>query len=221
VTLRGSWKFFPKTAVYIEGSDTINLYWNPGQFMHPNSYPLHTIAGITGLITTKLSLNAWIGYANGFYVSGPNPNTAIGGLDLRWKPTMLSTGLIGYKHDFLNSLLGSYYDLDTVYIGWAQLIWRFTGTVRAAYSNQRFQGILPVTGLCAPGAMTCPRTDNLFQLNARVDYPFKDWLMASIGYDLSLDRSDAALMISTAGAPGLIPVNYTKHEAWGRLTLAY
>ena len=40
---------------------------------------------------------------------------------------MLSTGTIGYQHDFQNSLLGSYYDHDQAYLSWTQLIWRFTG----------------------------------------------------------------------------------------------
>jgi hypothetical protein len=225
--LRGQWKFLPKTAIYIDVSDTINQYRHPGQYMHPDSYPLRAIAGLTGLVTTKLSLNVYAGYGNGFYVSGPSPNTGVAGLDIRWKPTILSTGTLGYKHDFVNSLLGSFYDLDTVYIGWAQLIWRFTASLRATYSNERFQGILPVTGVCQtmagmPAPMTCTRTDNLFQLNVRLDYPFKEWLIGSIGYDLSLDRSDSQIAtITVAGLPGLVPVNYTKHEAWAQITLAY
>ena len=221
LTLRAAWKFLPKTAVYVEASDTINQYQSPGTFQHPNSYPIHAIAGLQGLITNKLNLNVWVGYANGLYVSGPNPNTAIGGVDVRWKPTLLSTGILGYKHDFVNSLLGSYYDVDMVYLGWTQLIWRLSASVRATYANQRFQGVLPVTGLCAVGTATCPRTDNVFQLDLRLELPIKDWLAVAIGYDLSLDRSDAGLISTVVGAPGIIPVNFTKHEAWAQLTFAY
>jgi hypothetical protein len=219
--LHAAWKFFPKTAVYIDASDTIYQYRQPGSYMHPDSYPLRVVAGIQGLITTKLNLNAWIGYGNGFYVTGANPNTAIGGLDLRWKPTMLSTGTLGYKHDFQNSLLGSFYDLDSVYIGWAQLMWRITGSVRAIYSNIRYQEIPTLTGLCSTTGMPCSRTDNTFQLNVRFDLPIKDYLIASIGYDLTLNRSGSQIVNPAAVPAGVIPVDFTKHEVWAQLNLAY
>lgn len=213
--LRASWRFLPKTAIYIAASESLLYYQHPGTYMHPNSYPFHVDAGLQGLITAKLTLNAWIGYGNGFYVNGPNPNTAIGGLALTWKPTMLSTGTLGYQHDFQNSLLGSYYDLDQVYLSWTQLIWRFTGFIRASYANERFKGILPM----GPSAETnVNRTDNYFTLNARVDYPFKDWLFGSVGYDLQANVSNGNLNL---GVAGVVPVDYTKHVVYLRLSVAY
>jgi hypothetical protein len=211
--LRASWRFLPKTAVYIAASEGIYLYPHAGATAHPGSYPLRVDAGLQGLITTKLTVNLWAGYGNGFYVSGPSPNTVVGGLQLAWKPTMLSTGAIGYQHDFQNSLLGSYYDLDSVYATWTQLVWRFTGFVRLQYSNQRFQGIQMVS------ASTTPRTDNIFLLNTRVDYPFRDWLFGSVGYDLQADVTNGSIMTLAPG--GLYPANYLKHVVYLRVTVAY
>ena len=64
-------------------------------------------AGIKGLITAKLTVNAWVGYANGS-ISGLQRSirsrrnaTCGGGVTLGWKPTLLSTGGIGYEHDFV------------------------------------------------------------------------------------------------------------------------
>lgn len=213
--LRASWRFLPKTAVYIAADEVINHYPHPGAGMHPDSYPFHVDAGLQGLITTKLTVNLWVGYGNGFYVTGPNPNTAIGGLSATWKPTMLSTGTIGYQHDFVNSLLGSYYDEDTAYVSWTQLIWRFTGFLRFQYSNLRYKGVQAVQA-------TTDGTDNLVQLNVRVDYPFRDWLFLSAGYDLLLDRSDRTLMVGPSPTtPGVVPVDYTKHVVYLRLTATY
>lgn len=121
---RALWRFFPKTAVYVDVTETPYHYQNVGIIAHPNSFPLRATAGLIGLLTTKLKFHAWVGYGNGFYTSGPSPNTPIGGLEFTWRPTLLSTGDIGYRHDFVNSLLGSYYDLDAAYIGWTQLIWQ-------------------------------------------------------------------------------------------------
>src|SRR5205814_7405050 len=128
-----SWKFFPKTALYLSVGDTINQYQHSeavNGFKQPNSYPLHAELGVMGLITPKLAVNAYIGYGYGFVqydqaaikvgeqVDNGSPNTAVGGVNLSWKPSLLSSGNIGYKYDFTNSLLGAYYDAHHVYIQW-------------------------------------------------------------------------------------------------------
>lgn len=225
--LRVSWKVLPKTAIYLSASEGIFLYQNQdvGGYDHPNSFPLRVEAGIQGLITTKLTINAWIGYGNGFYqpvtlMSGGapvtinvNPSTPVGGLALTWKPSILSTGTLGYDHDFVNSLLGSYYDVDQVYASWTQLIWRFTGFLRLSYANERFHGIAPLTGV-----PTANRTDNYVTINTRVDYPLQRWLWASVGYDLQLNRSNTVLDFSQQN---IVPVSYTKSVVYLRLTAWY
>ena len=127
---------------------------------------------------------------------------------------MLSTGTIGYQHDFQNSLLGAYYDEDLAYISWTQLIWRFTGFVRAQYTNMRFKGVQAIQA-------TTDGTDNNFMLNLRVDYPFKDWLIAQSGYDFILNRTDR----SSDRAPDRrrrpsCPSDYTKNVVYLRVTLS-
>jgi hypothetical protein len=213
--LRASWKFFPKTAVYIAADETINHYVTtmPALGMkHPDSFPFHVDAGIQGLITTKLTVNAWVGYGNGFYVTGVSPNTAVGGLSLSWKPTLLSTGVIGYQHDFQNSLLGSYYDEDMAYLSWLQLVWRFSGFIRFQYTNERFKGVPMVQG-------TTDGTDNYITLNVRVDYPFKPWLFGSVGYDLYVNRSDRMLLATPTA--GVVPVDYVRNVVYIRVTASY
>ena len=219
--LRASWRFFPKTALYVSADETINTYVHAGAAQHPDSYPLHVDVGVQGLITPKLTVNAWVGYGNGFYqwsaavtIPHDNPNTAVGGLSLSWKPTMLSTGTIGYQHDFQNSLLGAYFDEDMAYISWTQMIWRFTGFIRFQYANMRFKGVQAVQA-------TTDGTDNNFALNTRVDYPFKDWLIGSVGYDLYLNRSDRMLLGPGGTMPGAVPVDYTKHVVYARISFQY
>ena len=228
---RASWKVLPKTAIYIAATEFLYLYQNQGNgtssYDHPDSYPFRIIAGIQGLITTKLTLNGYIGYGNGFYqtvkttsptgmatVVNANPNTPIGGVAVTWKPTILSTGTLGYDHDFVNSLLGSYYDMDTVYASWTQLIWRFTAFLRVSYANERYKGITPLTG-----DLTSTRTDNYVTINSRVDYPFLRWLWGSVGYDLQLNRSNAVLDLNPAAA--VVPVTFTKSVVYLRLTAWY
>jgi hypothetical protein len=227
--LRAGWRFLPKTAVYIAASEILYLYQDVNKY-HPNSYPLRVEAGLQGLITAKLTVNVWIGYGNGFYATVPttppitaNPNSVIAGLSLNWKPTLLSSGTLGYNHDFVNALLGSYYDMDQVYISWTQLVWRFTGFIRFSYANERYQGIPPQASTGIPPQPVTPstRTDNYFTLNARVDYPFKDWLFGSVGYDLQANSSNGVLFLGILPPAGTVPVDYVKHVVYLRLTLWY
>jgi hypothetical protein len=230
--LNVSWKFFPKTALYLAASESIIQYQQHVDFNHPDSYPFHVELGVNGLLTPKLSVNAYIGYGNGFYVSGPSPNTALGGLSLSWKPTLLSSGAIGYRYDFANALLGSYQNMHQVFITWTQLIWRFTAGARLAYNNIQYHGSnLTDQGVVngpppAPPAMATPvteRTDNYVSLDLHVDYPFKPWLALSAGYDLSYNTTKSQLTggINAMGLPVLLPANYLANEVWLRLSAQY
>lgn len=229
--LRVSWRFLPKTAVYVDASEGLYLYQSEDTY-HPNSYPLRVEAGIQGLITTKLTVNAWVGYGNGFYdhphaqtnmgvtATAPyaNPNSVVGGASLTWQPTILSTGTLGYSHDFENSLLGAYYDMDRVYLNWQQLIWRFTANLNFSYSNDRYKGI----NEAVQASTTTARTDNYFTLFARVDYPLKRYLFLSLGYNLFADVTDGKLNESLQnGAVGIVPVNYNRSVVYLQLVFRY
>jgi hypothetical protein len=227
-----SWKFFPKTALYLSVSDTINRYQNHGTngFNQPDSYPLHAELGVMGLITPKIAVNAYIGYGYGFYVYDPaaiaakqqvdagSPNTAVGGVNLSWKPTLLSTGNIGYKYDFANSLLGAYYQAHQAYINWTQLIWRFTAAVALRYQNLHYYGVAANTQIDTLGNT---RTDNGVGFDLRLDYPFTNWLVSSLGYDLQYNATPSNLTAGTMMAPVLIPLSYLKNEVWLRLGVLY
>ncbi len=216
IDLRLMWKFFPKTAIFLDAQEMPITYWNngPGALpRHPNSFPLRITAGLLGLITAKLTIRLWIGYGGGFYDAGPTPHTAVAGLDLGWRPTVFSNGVIGYKHDFADSLLGAYYDVDTAYIGWTQIIWRFVASAQLQYSNLRYQGIPPEASLNMP-----TRSDHFITFGVNVFVKLKEWLSIGVGYDLRYNNSDAQLAV---GAAGLIPLDYTNHEVWLRLSLRY
>lgn len=211
--LRSSWKFLPKTAVFVDVRQGIYSYQNPGVAMHPDSLPLRVSTGLMGLITAKLTTTLWIGYGNGFYKTGPSPGGVIGAAEVRWQPTILTNLTLGYEHDFQNSLLGSYFDLDKVHLAAQQLLWRFTANLRFTYEHINFNGITAQTALVPVGT----RTDNYFAINFKLDYPLRDWLIASAGYDLQVNSSSSQIQSDML----LIPVNYTKHEGWLRLSVLY
>ena len=126
----GSWRWFPKTALFVNVRQGYVSYFNPSTDpTNPkvSSLPLHATVGLRGLITEKTSVSLAVGYTNGFYSSGPNPS-GLGNLsasvDLSYRPT-LTTGLaLGYQHDFQNSLLGNYYSLDGVRASLQQMLFQ-------------------------------------------------------------------------------------------------
>ena len=136
-SLRLLYKFLPKTSVYILADDVAYQYLHTDGVFRPNGYPLRVTAGLNGLLTSKLTFDIYGGYANGFYQSGPSPNTGIAGLSLTWRPYSLGTLSLAYRHDFENTLLGVYADIDNVQASWSQQIWRLLAYLRVAYQNTR------------------------------------------------------------------------------------
>jgi hypothetical protein len=57
----------------------------------------------------------------------------------------------------------------------------------------------------------------------RVDYPFKPWLIASVGYDLQYNTSSVEFVVpnATPPTPGLVPPDYTTNEVWLRISVLY
>ena len=59
------------------------------------------------------------------------------------------------------------------------------------------------------------------RFDLRLDYPFKDWLVASLGYDLQFNATPASLTAGTMMNPVLIPLGYLKNEVWLRIGVLY
>jgi hypothetical protein len=228
-TIRLLWKFLPKTSVYVQGDNFVYQYRHPPPngtdptgavaLVRPDGYPLRVVAGINGLLTSKLTFDLYAGYANGFYQNATaNPNTGMAGLTLTWRPYALGTATLAYRHDFINSLLGVYADVDNVQASWAQQIWRFLAYLRLGYQNTRYKGIILLTGPTMADQTT--RTDNGFALNARVDYyAYKNWIALSVGYDFNLISSDKDIPLGPM--LGTISPDYKKHEVYLGVSVLY
>ena len=101
----------PKTAVYIAGDEVINPYQNAGNAPElvsaarrwPASRPHHPKLTLERLdwLRQRILRDA---------VQTPIPRSAA--YSSRGSRPSFRSGAIGYEHDFQNSLLGSYYDLD-------------------------------------------------------------------------------------------------------------
>ena len=143
-----------------------------------------------------------------------DPHTGVGGVTLNWKPITITGISLGYKHDFVNSIISNYYDADTVFLSVNQVMWRFNATARLQYQNLRFQGILPSIGVEPPTG----RTDHNIQFSFRIDLPIKNFMAVSADYLLLWNSSTSSI---NYGALGLFPVSYLKNQVGLRFTINY
>jgi hypothetical protein len=222
--LRASWKFFPKTALYLQASEQINTYVNNvAGTTPPTAYPFRVVLGVIGLITAKLSVNLNVGYGNSFTQSNVNQpmtgsyNNAVGLVELTWKPTLVTNLSLGYRHDFSQAVIGTYFDLDAAFVSLSQLIWRVTGLVRFGWERREYHGTLLPYGLANDD--TNPRIDNLLVFHIELTLPIKDWLYISLGDDLQRNFSGCVFSGTTVNAPAAC--DYFRDDVWLRLGVAY
>lgn len=224
--LRATWKFFPKTALYVTAQETILQYINPGSSVTPpDQYPLRATAGILGLITPTLTVNFNGGYGNSFTQSNvnyPGNNSYsgfIGLAEVNWKPLVGTALNVGYRHDFGPGLVGTYYDSDGAFAGVSQMVWRLTGTARVSYDRRAFNGDLMADSLLNT-RFNEQRVDHMVLGRLQVDLNIRDWFTASIGDDFGQNSSNCKLA-SESGAHLNIPCSYVRNDVWLRLGVAY
>jgi hypothetical protein len=210
VMLDASWKWLPKTAIFVNVTQGFVTYLEEPTPKTP-SYPLRATAGLRGLLTEKTSVLLALGYTNAFYSSGASTNGIWGStfadLSFTVRPTMLSRVVLGYRHGFENSVISNFYYSETAYASYVQQIAsRLALDLSGRYIYKNYQGLLD--------PQTLERTDNFFQMGATLDYFVRNWIYAGLGYAVLVNRSD---VVSTVP----VDVNYTKQQVFVRVGLTY
>jgi hypothetical protein len=230
--LDGSWKWLPKTAVFFQARQGWISYLadtpNPDA-PKVSSYPLRVVVGLRGLITEKTTALLSAGYVNGFYSCGSitvgcvDTNGSIWGsttlnAELTYRPTLLSRIVLGYRHDFQNAVISTFYYGESAYASFVQqFAGRLALDLSGRYQRQNYQGFVSVpAGGGAP--VDVPRVDNIFQVGATLDYFLRNWAYLGVGYALLANDSNPS-EIQIAGQ--LTPLNYTKNQVFARLGATY
>lgn len=210
LVLDAAWRWFPKTALYVQVAQGIISYLDSATTKH-GSYPLHAMAGLRGLLTEKLVLHLAAGYTNAFYSGGVANLSGFGNVaivtELTYSVSALARAGIGYRHDFRNSpQLGDYYNVDAVYVAFNQMVaGRVLSGVYARFENRGFHG----TGL---DAAVEGRVDQNLIGGATVDWFIHHYFFAGVGGNVSLNRGNRG---ATEGAI------YTKYQLLARVGVAY
>jgi hypothetical protein len=217
-----AWKWLPKTAVFVNAQQGYIFYLNNdlstmtmGAKQKVSSYPLVASAGLRGLLTEKTAAVLTVGYTNGFYSSGATTGGIWGStyIDaaLTVRPTQLSRIVGGYRHDFVNAVVSTFSNNDSVYLSYVQQVaGRFALDLSGRYSHVAYQG----TFVDATQMMT-GRSDNIFQVGASVDYFMRNWTYVGLAYSLISDS------VTAPNGGNLSNLDYLKQQMFVRLGITY
>jgi hypothetical protein len=215
ITADASWRWLPKTAVFVDVKQGYITYLNTGSANTEgkySSFPLYVTAGLRGLLTSVTTVSLTLGYQNGFYSGGATTNGYWGSTyaDLMFSVRVsdLSRAVVGYRHDFENSVIANFSLNDTVYASYVQEIFgRLALDLSGRYTHVNYQGFVDTPGHVAE------RTDNVYNVGASLDYFMRNWAYLGVGYSFLADRSDYSLNGDSA--------SYTKQQIFGRLGITY
>ena len=196
------WKFLPQTALVFESNFEGRSYFHPNGVNGgpPPVAPgkiLKLLAGAQGLVTPKIQAIVKAGYAIGFDGAA---STFIGQAEMTWTPNELSAITPGVLRDVNNAVgASSATDLRAYLNSKTFLIGRLGLHLNFAYDLISFtQGR--------------GKSDQLFSVDLGPDFAIARWFIMSAGYVLSKRTSDYA---------DSLPLNYTRNEAYLRLTFTY
>ena len=191
------WKFLPQTALIFESNFEGRSYFHPDGTVVPPGKILKLLAGAQGLVTPKIQAILKAGYALGFDGAA---STFIGQAEMTWNPNELSALTLGVLRDVNNAVgADSATDLRVYLNTKAFLIGRL-----GLHANFSYDLIAFTQGR--------GQNDQLFSIDLGPDYAVARWFILSAGYVLSKRSSDYAQSL---------PLNYTRNEAYLRLTFTY
>jgi len=216
VSLQGKYRLLPKTALLIEAIQRFYSYLEtqPELFGNVDSTPLRLYAGLTGLITPRLSTVLKLGYGNAFYESGTSFNSVLAKVELAYRLLPMARLRVGYERLFEDSPYGNYLADHNVYAGYDHVVGRRVVLhADADFKRREYQGFERFTP-------RPPTTDaNLLTVALGLDYQLQDWAYIGVGYDLQVQ----ALERSAADNPGnfLGIVDFARHQFYGRVGVSY
>ena len=204
--LDARWKFLPKTAIVLESNFDSRLYNNPDPTVNPPSLLLRAVGGLQGLLTTKIAVVAKAGWAYDFAVApnappGSNASTFLAHVEGAYLLTEASNFRAGYYRSVEPVPAFKTVQDDRVY-----------GEARMLFSGRLVLRVYGAVDFISFGP-TAARQALAVTANPGVEYQVFPWLYTAAGYTLSLRSSLGTSPSSTD--------NYTRHEAYLRITAAY
>lgn len=203
--LRVNWQWLPLTRLYAEAS--WGVFGGLGsESTKQSSYPLTTVIGATTVLSINTTLNARVGYANGFYSTGASYSTVTGGLQLGYRYSPLGRLLATYSYDQQDSINANFFTNHQLQLVVEHQFVPFVVFVKPEVHLRTYEGVSTVV----PGIMPSSdsRSDLIFRLVAGLRYNFRDSIAATLEYSLTSDQTDFTYMFDGVTDDP----SYTRHE---------
>ena len=205
------WKWLPLTHVF--GDVSWGYFTGIGSSEKINSYPLTAVAGVATALTLYTTVNTHVGYTNGFYASGPSYSSLTAGVQFgyRYSPLGRITLLYDYVHQ--DSINANFYRDHVFQATLEQLVVPFVLYARPELRLRQYQGTIVME---TNGSTT--RDDTIFGATVGMRYGFRDWIAATLDYQLQLVQTDFRY---DAGGGRTIDPSYVRHELLVGVRAAY
>ncbi len=204
------WQWLPLTAVFLDVSGGYNT--GLGSSDKVNSTPLTAVTGIGTALTLNTTVNAQIGYTNGFYASGPSYSSVTGSLlfGFRYSPLGRVTALYSYNQQ--DSINANFYSEHLLQLTVEQYFAPFVVFARPEVHFRDYQGTVVMD---INGGNT--RSDTILGVTAGVRYNFRNWLAGTLDYTLTDVQTDFRYMADRF----LVNPSYVRHELMLGVRAAY
>ena len=211
VGLRVNWQWLPLTRVFADVSQ--GYYTGIGSSDKVNSYPLTVQGGVQTALTLNTTINAHVGYTNGFYASGPSYSSVDAGIlgGYRYSPFGRITALYAYNHQ--DSINANFYRDHMFQVSIEQFLVPFIVFAQPELRLRRYEGTI-VMGTSGERA----RDDLIFGGTVGMRYGFRDWIAATLDYQLQVVQTDFRY---DAGGGVIIDPSFVRHELLVGVRAAY
>jgi hypothetical protein len=209
--LHVNWQWLPLTRVYVDVSG--GYYTGIGDSEKNDSLPLTAVAGIQTALTLNTIVNAYAGYTNGFYSAGPSFSSPIGGVFLGYRYSPLGRVTIRYGYEHQDSINANFYRDHVIQGTLEQYFVPFLLYIRPELRLREYDGTI-VMG----SAGAAVRDDTIVAATVGMRYNFRDWIAATLDYELQLVSTDFRYDAGT-GMP--IDPSYVRHELLVGVRAAY
>ena len=201
-----TWQWLPETQIYADVSESIVTPIGNADAGVPKkvaSYPFAARVGLSTLLRTSITFNAYGGYTNGFYSSGPNFSGPLVGASLGYRYSPLGRVLFSYNWQYQDSVNANFYRDHVLQLQIRQLVAPFVMMVQPELHLRHYDGVQVVMG-------PPTRDDLIFAVIAGVQYNFRNWFGATLNYKYSAVETDYRYM--PIGGGTLDDPSYSRHE---------
>lgn len=185
-SLRIGWKFLPKTSVFAEARMDITRYPDDDQNVNFDANNLAAYIGISGAITTRLSLLAKIGYGNAFTDNEVDVLPLLGQLELGYFVSATAKVKGGFLRRISPQPFFGFVNENTFYTGWNQSFGAVQLDITGEAGFYEYGDVRTV----GPGSGDDARSDFFVGAGIAISYAMTDWLTLGVGNNFELRESN-------------------------------